>query len=86
MTKLGTTLTLASALGLSTLAAAPGVAQDEPFAIDVQMHFAQGWTTDLMTPAKAMGAAGFRDGIYWSKIEPTKGTYDFSSVRGYTAL
>src|SRR6056297_2909432 len=60
-------------------------ADEDVFRIHVQTHFAQGWSTSLMSEARELGVTQFRDGIYWSKVESTAGSYHFSSIRNYMA-
>ncbi|WP_157966325.1 hypothetical protein [Oceanibium sediminis] len=73
---------LAAALAVSAWAGA-ATGADDRFKIHVQMHFAQGWSTSLMAPARELGVTEFRDGVYWNKIESTRGSYDFASVAAY---
>jgi len=71
------------AVSCAAFIGAPATAEDTKFAVHVQMHFAQGWPTSLMSEATALGVTQFRDGVYWSKVESTAGDYDFSSIRNY---
>ncbi len=41
----------------------------------------QGWDFSILDTARTMGATTLRDGVSWSDIETTAGTYQFSSAK-----
>lgn len=58
----------------SAARAAP-VARGAPMVLGVQTHFSQGWSPALVNRVKASGAVSVRDGVPWTRGEPTPGRY-----------
>ncbi len=71
----------------ATLAVAPHLGRAETalpmFELRVQTHFSQGWNLNAMELLPQVGARGFRDGMYWQKVERQPGTYDISEFSPY---
>jgi hypothetical protein len=73
---------LAGLLGLAPCSAAAEEADDH-FGLYVQTHFSQGWNLKALEVFPSIGATGFRDGMYWRKVEEVPGVYDVSQFSRY---
>ncbi len=72
----------AAVIGMLCCAGGAGAEQDQ-FELRVQTHFSQGWNLNAMRVFPQIRAPGFRDGMYWQKVEHQPGRYDLSEFAPY---
>ena len=76
------TTPVAVATPTSTPTPIPVAVTPNKMALGAATAFAQqGWDFSILDTARSMGATTLRDGVSWSDIETTAGTYQFSSAK-----
>ena len=73
----------AAVLAFCPAAGPAGDAAEDLFELRVQTHFSQGWDLSALEVFPQIGAPGFRDGMYWQKVEAQPGRYDISEFAPY---